>query len=96
LQNATTAEDVECGGPRAAAESRASPHNQSVKRALRTAAVMLTVLGLVTVCSALVWHFMGWMFLIQLILVAIVAYLVAGGGFRWLCVALKTAPRDVT
>jgi solute carrier family 27 fatty acid transporter 1/4 len=57
---------------------------------------MLTKLCVVAACSALVWHFMGWMFLIQLIIVAIVAYLAAGGGFRWFYVALRTAPRDVT
>lgn len=44
----------------------------------------------------LVWYFMGWMFVIQLILVAVVAYLAAGGGYRWLYVFFRTLPRDLT
>jgi membrane protein implicated in regulation of membrane protease activity len=56
---------------------------------------MLAKLGIVAACSGLVWYFMGWMVLIQLILVAIVAYLAAGGGYRWFYIAIRTAPRDV-
>ncbi|KAK2587571.1 hypothetical protein KPH14_003699 [Odynerus spinipes] len=37
----------------------------------------------------------GHMFLLQLLVVVIVAYFVAGGRFRWCYVALRTLPRDV-
>lgn len=56
---------------------------------------MLAKLGVVVASSALVWYFLGWMVLIQLILVAIVAYLAAGGGYRWFYVAIRTLPRDL-
>jgi hypothetical protein len=56
---------------------------------------MLAKVGVVVASSALVWHFLGWMVLVQLILVAIVAYLAAGGGYRWFYVALRTLPRDL-
>jgi hypothetical protein len=57
---------------------------------------MSAILGVLVASSALVWYFMGWMVLIQLILVAIVAYLAAGGGYRRFYVALRTLPRDMT
>jgi membrane protein implicated in regulation of membrane protease activity len=57
---------------------------------------MSAKLGVLAAASALVWYFMGWVVLIQLILVAIVAYLAAGGGYRWFYVALRTLPRDTT
>lgn len=93
LQTATASEDVECGGHRTAGQQ--SPHNSTVRRALQKAAVMVAKLGVVVASSALVWYFMGLMVLIQLILVAIVAYLAAGGGYRWFYVAIRTLPRDL-
>jgi hypothetical protein len=57
---------------------------------------MSAKLGALVASSALVWYFMGWLVLLQLILVAIVAYLAAGGGYRWFYVALRTLPRDTT
>ena len=57
---------------------------------------MSAKLGALVASSALVWYFMGWLVLLQLILVAIVAYLAAGGGYRWFYVALRTLPRDMT
>ncbi|XP_014253178.1 long-chain fatty acid transport protein 4-like isoform X1 [Cimex lectularius] len=59
---------------------------------LRVAVVVLIVAGAV----ALTWYFMGFLFVVQLSLVALVAYLAAGGGYKWLYVAAKTAPRDIT
>jgi hypothetical protein len=56
---------------------------------------MLTKVAVAVAFAALVWYFMGWMVLIQLILVAVVAYLAAGGGYRWFYVALRTLPRDL-
>ncbi|XP_073987988.1 long-chain fatty acid transport protein 4-like isoform X3 [Rhodnius prolixus] len=39
---------------------------------------------------------MGLTFVVQLAIVALVAFLAAGGGYRWFYVAFKTLPRDVT
>lgn len=44
----------------------------------------------------LIWYFMGLTFVVQLVIVALVAFLAAGGGYRWLYVAAKTAGRDLT
>lgn len=43
-----------------------------------------------------VWYFLGWMVLIELIVIAVVAFLAAGGGYRWLKICIKTIPRDLT
>ncbi|KAK9870445.1 hypothetical protein WA026_008010 [Henosepilachna vigintioctopunctata] len=60
---------------------------------LRRVAVMIVVLAILTGLGAIVWHFLGWISLVQLILVAVVAYL-ASGKYRWFYVALRTLPRD--
>lgn len=49
---------------------------------------------LVAVGAALVL-LLGWPSLVQLILVAIVAYLAASGAWRWFYVAAVTSPRDL-
>ncbi|KAK9307682.1 hypothetical protein QLX08_002086 [Tetragonisca angustula] len=46
-------------------------------------------------CLALLAIYTGSIFLVQLLVVVLVAYLVSGGRFRWFYVALKTAPRDL-
>lgn len=53
--------------------------------------VILTVTVLFTV-----WYFLGWMVLIELIVIAVVAFLAAGGGYKWLKICIKTIPRDLT
>lgn len=55
---------------------------------------MLLVAGLVAAAAAL-WLYMGPIFILELFLVALVAYFVSGGRFKWFYVALKTAPRDL-
>ncbi|XP_069674178.1 long-chain fatty acid transport protein 4-like isoform X1 [Periplaneta americana] len=87
-------EDVECGG-HSAADGGTTTRNPAVRRLLWSALVMLSKLAVVAACAAAVWYFMGWIFVIQLVLVAVVAYLAAGGGYRWFYVAFKTAPRDL-
>nr|CAD7435498.1 unnamed protein product [Timema monikensis] len=67
-----------------------------VRRSVVRATVLAAKVTLVMLCAGLVWFFMGWLFLIQLMLVALVAYLAAGRGFRWFYVAFRTLPRDVT
>jgi hypothetical protein len=56
---------------------------------------MLAKVSVIVAYSTLVWYFMGLMVLTQLILVAIVAYLAAGGSYHWLYVAIRTLPRDL-
>lgn len=96
LQTTTASEDVERGAQPSAAGHTSFPGSPSVRRVIYRTALMSAKLAVLAACSALVWYFMGWMVLIQLILVAIVAYLAAGGGYRWFYVALRTLPRDVT
>jgi hypothetical protein len=55
---------------------------------------MLLLVGLLATLAAL-WLFMGSLFIVQLCLVAIVAYFIAGGRLRWFYIAFKTAPRDI-
>ena len=95
LQTTTASEDVERGTEPSAAKQTiySSP---SVRPVIHRTALMSVKLGVLAASSALVWYFMGWMVLIQLILVAIVAYLAAGGGYRWFYVALRMLPRDLT
>ncbi|XP_049811593.1 long-chain fatty acid transport protein 1-like isoform X2 [Schistocerca nitens] len=64
-------------------------------RACRLAAVMVVVGAAVCACAAAVWLLLGPINLVQLVLVAAVAYLAASGGFHWLYVAALTAPRDI-
>ncbi|XP_044596472.1 long-chain fatty acid transport protein 4-like isoform X3 [Cotesia glomerata] len=56
----------------------------------------MIALGLLGGLVALVWIFMGPIFVLQLVLVVIVAYFVSGGRLRWFYIAFKTAPRDIT
>ncbi|XP_011494913.1 PREDICTED: long-chain fatty acid transport protein 4 isoform X2 [Ceratosolen solmsi marchali] len=55
---------------------------------------MFLLAGLLAALTAL-WLYMGSLFIVQLCLVAIVAYFVAGGRLRWFYIAFKTAPRDI-
>ncbi|XP_043274832.1 long-chain fatty acid transport protein 4 isoform X2 [Venturia canescens] len=68
---------------------------QTVARLLRNLFIAMLLLAFVAALLALVWIFMGPMFVLQLGLVALVAYFVAGGRLRWFYVALRTAPRDL-
>lgn len=68
--------------------------NRPVRVLLRRAAVMALLVAILVGLGAVVWYFMGWMSLVQLILVALIAYL-ASGKYRWFYVALRTAPRDI-
>lgn len=43
-----------------------------------------------------VWYLFGWMVLIELIVIASVAFFVAGGALKWLKILYKTLPRDLT
>lgn len=58
--------------------------------------IMVIKLSIVVGFAALIYLWFGPMFLAQLAIIAVVAYLAAGGGYRWLYVALRTAPRDLS
>ncbi|XP_012262719.1 long-chain fatty acid transport protein 4-like [Athalia rosae] len=68
----------------------------TVLRLLRRLALAMFAISVLAALSAAVWIFMGPMFLLQLVLVAVVAYLASGGRLRWFYVAFKTLPRDLT
>ncbi|XP_014278846.1 long-chain fatty acid transport protein 4 [Halyomorpha halys] len=57
---------------------------------------IIVVAGLLAVVVGTLWYFMGLTFVVQLAIVALVAFLAAGRGYRWFYVALMTLPRDIT
>ncbi|KAL0273773.1 UNVERIFIED_CONTAM: hypothetical protein PYX00_006373 [Menopon gallinae] len=57
---------------------------------------MFVLFGIVGALAGLVWYFLGWISLVQLVLVAIVAFIASGGRYRWFYVAACTVKRDVT
>ncbi|KAL3280881.1 hypothetical protein HHI36_004109 [Cryptolaemus montrouzieri] len=77
------------------ATRRRSFKTRPVRVLLRRVAVMSVIIAVSVGLGAVVWYFLGWMSLVQLILVGAVAYL-ASGKYRWFYVALLTAPRDVS
>ncbi|XP_046412679.1 long-chain fatty acid transport protein 4-like isoform X1 [Neodiprion fabricii] len=68
----------------------------TVLRLLGRLALATMIAAILIVLSAAVWMFMGPMFLLQLFLVAVVAYFASGGRLRWFYVAVRTLPRDIT
>lgn len=58
--------------------------------------IMFLLFGIIGAFAGVVWYFLGWMSLVQLILVAIVAFIASGRRYRWFYVAACTAKRDVT
>ncbi|XP_063902573.1 long-chain fatty acid transport protein 4-like isoform X1 [Zophobas morio] len=94
-------EDLESGkdiasedSSRANATHRRSLKTRPVRVLVRRLLVMTTIAIVLVALSAVVCIFLGWKSLIQLILVAVVAY-VAAGKWKWFYVALMTAPRDI-
>lgn len=55
---------------------------------------MFLILGIIGATSGIIGYFMGWKFVVQLLLVAGIAYLVSGRRYRWFYVAIFTAKRD--
>lgn len=66
------------------------------RRTLQKWAAMAALAGIVGALAVAVALVLGWLFVLQLAIVAGVAWFVAAGGLRWSYVALRTAPRDVT
>ncbi|KAJ8960916.1 hypothetical protein NQ318_020215 [Aromia moschata] len=73
---------------------RRSAKTRPVRVLIRRIAAMSAVLAVLVGLGAAVWYFLGWVSVVQLILVAVVAY-IAAGHYKWLYVALRTAPRDI-
>lgn len=67
---------------------------QTVHVWLRRLAIMAALVAVLVGLAAAVWYFFGFLFLVELFLVAVVAYL-AAGHWRWFYVAAVTAPRDL-
>lgn len=65
-----------------------NPHCHSTLKVLIVIVVLLTIF-----C---VWYFLGTMFAVELLIVAIIAFFAAGGGYQWLRIFYKTIPRDFT
>ncbi|KAG5896525.1 hypothetical protein JTB14_020498 [Gonioctena quinquepunctata] len=74
--------------------SRRIPKARPVRVLIRHLVVMAVVLAALVGCGAIVGYYLGWIFLVQLAIVALVAYL-AAGKWRWCYVALRTLPRDI-
>ncbi|XP_034934364.1 long-chain fatty acid transport protein 4-like isoform X2 [Chelonus insularis] len=55
----------------------------------------MMLFGVLGALVALVWIYMGPIFVLQLALVVITAYFVSGGRLRWFYIAARTAPRDL-
>ncbi|KOX75216.1 Long-chain fatty acid transport protein 4, partial [Melipona quadrifasciata] len=68
---------------------------KAVGRLLRRLALIMFLISSLVACLALLAIYTGSIFLVQLLVVVLVAYLVSGGRFRWFYVALRTAPRDL-
>lgn len=79
--------------------SPGSPYSQRsriqlIKRSVNAFLKTIFILSLAILFCGGIWYMMGLVFLIQLVLVAVVAYLVAGGGYRFPYIVYKTAWRD--
>lgn len=60
------------------------------------AAIMILFLSIFVALAALIWFYLGWMFLVQLAIMIFVVYFVIYKHYEWLYVAAMTAPRDIT
>lgn len=68
----------------------------TVGRLLWRVALAMLILAAAAAAIAAIWLYWGPVFLIQLLVVVVVAYFVSGGRLKWFYVALRTAPRDIT
>lgn len=64
------------------------------RRAAFTAAKIIAAATALTVTCAFVWYTMGLPFMLQVVVVAFIAF-VASGGYRFIYLVYRTAPRDV-
>jgi len=64
------------------------------RRVAFTAVKVVAVAIALTVTCAFVWYTMGLPFLLQVVVVAFIAF-VASGGYRFIYLVYRTAPRDL-
>lgn len=64
------------------------------RRALCAAVKFVVIVAAITVTCAFVWYTMGLPFLLQVIVVAFIAF-VASGGYKFIYLVYRTAPRDL-
>ncbi|KAL7305240.1 hypothetical protein TKK_0002625 [Trichogramma kaykai] len=88
------AEATAPGSSSRSSSSRRRRWHAAISSLLRPLKAML-LLACVLAVLAVLWLYLGKLFILQLCLVAFVAYFVAGGRLRWCYVALRTAPRDL-
>ncbi|XP_023020391.2 fatty acid transport protein 1 isoform X2 [Leptinotarsa decemlineata] len=82
------------GKRKTAATPRRASKVRPVRVLLRRFVAMAVVLAILAGLGAVIGFYLGWIFLLQLVIVCLVAYL-AAGKWRWCYVALRTLPRDV-
>ncbi len=89
--------DLESGQTSCASNSVSRrPKFLRLKRTLNVALKVIFTVSVVALICGCVWYMMGFIFLVQLILVALVAYFFAGGGYKFLYIVYKTIWRDTT
>ncbi|KAI4486758.1 hypothetical protein M0804_006128 [Polistes exclamans] len=88
-----TTEDTR-GGCRTATASTTN-RCQRIGRFIRQLMLIMLLITFIAASLAFLTLYIGHMFLLQLLVVVIVAYFVAGGRLKWFYVALRTLPRDL-
>lgn len=68
---------------------------QTIGRFLRQLMLVMLLITFIAASLAFLTLYVGHMFLLQLFVVVIVAYFVAGGRLRWFYIVFRTLPRDV-
>lgn len=61
-----------------------------------SSSLKLVLLTFVLILIFFVWYFFGTMYAVELIIIAVIAFFAAGGGYRWFRIFYKTLPRDLT
>ncbi|XP_046398342.1 long-chain fatty acid transport protein 4 isoform X2 [Ischnura elegans] len=62
---------------------------------LRRAAFAMALLAAFCATALVLWYFMGWGSVAQLVVVALLAFILTGGRYRRLYVMIRTTPRDL-
>ncbi|XP_065353304.1 long-chain fatty acid transport protein 4 [Cloeon dipterum] len=78
------------------AAGRSAASKVQFRRSLQNWAAMAALAGIIGALAVALALVLGWLFVLQLAIVAAVAWFVAAGGLRWAYVAIRTAPRDAT
>ncbi|KAB0797360.1 hypothetical protein PPYR_08354 [Photinus pyralis] len=96
--------DLESGGKVAGAENTTDAitlrrRKFRVRRplyvSLLRAAIMILILSGLVAFAALLWIYLGWMFVLQLLIVIVIVYFLFTKKYKWFYVAAMTAPRDL-